>query len=161
MWHHLWHLDVSWQEKAVRAILVYAFLLVALRLFGRRELSQLTAFDLIVLLTLSNILQNAMIGNDNSLFGGLIGAVVLLSVNAAIAYLAFRSRKFERLVDGSPQVLIHEGRVDRRAMRTALLTDQDLFAAIHSHGLERIEDVHLAIAEPNGTISVIPRDGGK
>jgi uncharacterized membrane protein YcaP (DUF421 family) len=160
MWRHLWHLDVTWQEKVLRAVLTYAFLLVALRLFGRRELSQLTAFDLIVLLTLSNILQNAMIGNDNSLSGGLLGAVVLLSVNAAVAYLAFRSRRFERLVDGSPQVLIHAGRVDRRAMRSALLTDQDLLAAVHGQGLERFEDVHLAIAEPNGTISVIPRPGG-
>jgi uncharacterized membrane protein YcaP (DUF421 family) len=156
MWHHLWHLDVSWQEKALRAILVYAFLLAALRLFGRRELSQLTAFDLIVLLTLSNILQNAMIGNDNSVAGGLIGAAVLLTMNAMIAYLAFRSRKFERLVDGTPKVLIHDGKVDPKAMASTLLTEQDLVAAVHSHGLERFEDVHLAIAEPNGIISVIP-----
>lgn len=157
MWHHLWHLDVSWQEKALRAILVYAFLLVALRLFGRRELSQLTAFDLIVLLTLSNILQNAMIGNDNSVAGGLIGAGVLLTMNAVIAYLAFRSRKFERLVDGAPRILIHDGRMDRKAMRSSLITEQDLYAAVHNQGLERLEDVHLAIAEPNGTISVIQR----
>ena len=156
MWHHLWHLDVSWQEKALRAVLVYAFLLVALRLFGRRELSQLTAFDLIVLLTLSNILQNAMIGNDDSIAGGVIGAAVLLSVNAVVAYLAFRRRKFERLVEGAPQILIHAGKVNRKAMRSTLLTDQDLFAAIHSQGLERLEDVRLAIAEPNGNISVIP-----
>jgi uncharacterized membrane protein YcaP (DUF421 family) len=156
MWHHLWHLDVSWEEKVLRAIFVYAFLLIALRLFGRRELSQLTAFDLIVLLTLSNILQNAMIGNDNSVTGGLIGATVLLSVNAAIAYAAFRSRRFERLVEGVPQVLIHAGRVDAKAMRSTLITEQDLIAAIHNQGLERFEDVRLAIAEPNGTISVIP-----
>jgi len=157
MWRHLWHLDVSWQEKILRAILVYAFLLVALRLFGRRELSQLTAFDLIVLLTLSNILQNAMIGNDNSVAGGILGAVVLLSVNATIAYVAFRSRRFERLVEGAPQVLIHAGKVNRKAMRATLLTEQDLYAAIHGQGLEHFEDVRLAIAEPNGNISVIPR----
>ena len=157
MWHHMWHLDVSWQEKVLRAIFVYAFLLVALRLFGRRELSQLTAFDLIVLLTLSNILQNAMIGNDNSVAGGLIGAGVLLSVNAAIAYLAFRSRGFERLVEGAPQLLIHDGKVNRKAMRSTLITEQDLYAAIHDQGLERFDDVRLAIAEPNGNISVIPR----
>jgi len=157
----MWHLDVSWQEKALRAMLVYTFLIVALRLFGRRELSQITAFDLIVLLTLSNILQNAMIGNDNSVAGGLIGALVLLSMNAAIAYLAFRSRKFERLVDGAPQVLIHDGRVDGKALRLTLLTEQDLYAAIHNQGLERFEDVHLAIAEPNGIISVIPRSSDR
>jgi uncharacterized membrane protein YcaP (DUF421 family) len=160
MWRHLWHLDVSWQEKVLRAILVYAFLLVALRLFGRRELSQLTAFDLIVLLTLSNILQNAMIGNDNSVAGGILGAIVLLSVNAAIAFAAFRSRRFERLVDGSPQVLIHDGKIDRKAMRSTLLTEQDLYAAIHGQGLESLEDVRLAIAEPNGNVSVIPKPSG-
>src|SRR5439155_33148 len=79
--HDLFHLGVPWSEKIIRAVFVYGFLLVAIRVFGRRELGQLTAFDLIVLLTLSNILQNAMIGNDNSLVGGLIGAVVLLSAN--------------------------------------------------------------------------------
>ena len=160
MWHHLWHLDVSWQEKALRALLVYGFLLVALRLFGRRELSQLTAFDLIVLLTLSNILQNSMIGNDNSVSGGLIGAAVLLSINATVAYLAFRSRRFERLVEGAPQVLIQGGKIDPKAMRSTLLTEQDLYAAIHNQGLERLEDVYLAIAEPNGNISVIPKASG-
>src|SRR6266536_4836205 len=82
----LLHLQVPWQEKVVRGVVVYAFLLVAIRVFGRRELAQLTAFDLIVLLTLSNILQNAMIGNDNSLLGGIIGAVVLLSANFTVAY---------------------------------------------------------------------------
>jgi uncharacterized membrane protein YcaP (DUF421 family) len=157
MWHHLWHPDVSLQEKALRAILVYGFLLLTLRFFGRRELSQLTAFDLIVLLTLSNILQNAMIGNDNSVAGGMVGALVLLSLNATVAYLAFRSRRFERLVDGTPRVLIHDGVVDRQALRITLLTEQDLLGAIHGQGLERLEDVHLAIAEPNGNISVIPR----
>src|SRR5947209_18689393 len=99
MWHNIFSLGVSWEERVVRAILVYAFLLVAIRLFGRRELGQLTAFDLIVLLTLSNILQNAMIGNDNSLSGGVIGAVVLLSMNFAVAYAVFRSRRLERLVN--------------------------------------------------------------
>jgi uncharacterized membrane protein YcaP (DUF421 family) len=161
MWHHLWHLNVTWQEKVLRAVLVYAFLLVALRLFGRRELSQLTAFDLIVLLTLSNILQNAMIGNDDSVAGGFIGAAVLLSVNFGVAYLAFRSRKVERLVEGAPRVLIHAGKVDPKAMRATLLTEQDLIAAIHNQGLEGFEDVQLAIAEPNGNISVIPRHGSE
>src|SRR6266496_5934463 len=156
----LFHLQVPWQEKVVRGVVVYAFLLVAIRVFGRRELGQLTAFDLIVLLTLSNILQNAMIGNDNSVSGGLIGAAVLLSINAAIAYLAFRSRRFERLVEGSPQVLIQGGKIDPKAMRSTLLTEQDLYAAIHNQGLERLEDVYLAIAEPNGNISVIPKPSG-
>src|SRR5438132_14244549 len=108
--HDLFHLQVPWEEKVVRAILVYAFLLVAIRLFGRRELGQLTAFDLIVLLTLSNILQNAMIGNDNSLSGGVIGAAMLLSANLVVAFLVFRRRGAERLVEGEPRILIHDGK---------------------------------------------------
>src|SRR5438128_6474500 len=106
MWHNIFSLGVSWEERVVRAVIVYAFLLVAIKAFGRRELGQLTAFDLIVLLTLSNILQNAMIGNDNSLSGGVIGAMVLLSANYAVALLVFRSRRAERMVQGQPRVLI-------------------------------------------------------
>src|SRR5438046_9260353 len=98
----LFHLQVPWQEKVIRGVMVYAFLLVAIKVFGRRELGQLTAFDLIVLLTLSNILQNAMIGNDNSLTGGVIGAAVLLSANYAVAYLGFRHRRATRVAAGEP-----------------------------------------------------------
>jgi uncharacterized membrane protein YcaP (DUF421 family) len=153
----LFHLQVPWEEKVVRAVVVYAFLLVAIRVFGRRELGQLTAFDLIVLLTLSNILQNAMIGNDNSLWGGIIGAAVLLSANFAVAYAVFRSRRFERVVNGGPRVLIHDGEVQADAMRSEKLTEQDLMSAIRREGLESLADVHLAISEPNGMISVISR----
>src|SRR5438128_8880529 len=105
MWHNIFSLGVSWEERVVRAVIVYAFLLIAIRLFGRRELGQLTAFDLIVLLTLSNILQNAMIGNDNSLVGGLIGAVILLGANFGVAYFVFKNRKVERLIEGAPRIL--------------------------------------------------------
>src|SRR5436190_15006897 len=114
----LLHVQVPWEERAIRAFVVYAFLLVAIRVFGRRELGSLTAFDLIVLLTLSNILQNAMIGNDNSLLGGIIGAVVLLSANFGLAYGVYRSRRLERLVNGRPKILIHDGQVDMRAVRS-------------------------------------------
>jgi uncharacterized membrane protein YcaP (DUF421 family) len=157
----LFHLQVPWQEKVLRSLLVYAFLLVAIRLFGRRELGQLTAFDLIVLLTLSNILQNAMIGNDNSVLGGLIGAAVLLSANLAVAFVVFRSRRFERLVTGEPRVLIHDGTVNRKAVRQERLTDNDLMSAIRREGLEDFGKVHLLVAEPNGMLSVIPRHPAK
>src|SRR5438105_12018863 len=99
MWHNIFSLGVSWEERVLRAVIVYAFLLVIIKVFGRRELGQLTAFDLIVLLTLSNILQNAMIGNDNSVTGGVIGAVVLLSLNYAVAFGVSRSRRIEKVVE--------------------------------------------------------------
>jgi uncharacterized membrane protein YcaP (DUF421 family) len=152
----LFHLQVPWEEKVIRALVVYAFLLVALRLFGRRELGQFTAFDLVVLLTLSNILQNAMIGNDNSLLGGLVGATVLLTANLGLAYAVFRSRSLQRFVTGEPRILVQDGVMQRQALAAQRLTEQDLLAAVHNQGLEDLSRVHLAISEPNGTISVIP-----
>ena len=157
MWHDIFNLAVSWQEKVIRAVLIYAFLLIAIRVFGRRELGQLTAFDLIVLLTLSNILQNAMIGNDNSLTGGVIGAVVLLSANYGVAYATFKNRKAERVVEGVPKILVHDGNLQREAIRSELLTEQELLSAVRREGLESFDDVKLAISEPNGLISVIPK----
>jgi uncharacterized membrane protein YcaP (DUF421 family) len=155
----LFHLQVPWEEKVIRAVLVYAFLLIALRLFGRRELGQFTAFDLVVLLTLSNILQNAMIGNDSSLLGGLIGASVLLTANLALAYAVFRSKFFQRFVTGQPRILIRDGVVQEKALAVQRLTEQDLLAAVRNQGLEDFGLVRLAISEPNGTISVIPMTG--
>ncbi len=157
MWHNIFSLGVSWEERVVRAVIVYAFLLVAIRIFGRRELGQLTAFDLIVLLTLSNILQNAMIGNDNSLTGGVIGAAMLLSANLVVAFLVFRSRGAERVVEGEPRILIHDGKLKRDALRKELMTDQELLSAVRREGVESFDEVHLAFAEPNGLVSVIPK----
>jgi len=153
----LFHIQVPWEEKVIRAAVVYIFILIALRLFGRRELGQFTAFDLVVLLTLSNILQNAMIGNDTSLLGGLIGATVLLSANFGLAYAVFRSRSLQRFVTGEPRILIRDGVLQRQALADQRLTEQDLLAAVHNQGLEDFGGVHLAISEPNGTISIIAR----
>jgi uncharacterized membrane protein YcaP (DUF421 family) len=157
MWHNLWSIGSSWQERAVRAIIVYAFLLVLFRIFGRRELGQLTGFDIIVLLTVSNILQNAMIGNDNSVTGGIVGAAVLLAANLTLALIVFRSRRAERLVEGAPKILIYDGQLQSAQIRIELLTEQDLLSAVHWEGLDSFSDVRLAIAEPNGMISIIPR----
>jgi uncharacterized membrane protein YcaP (DUF421 family) len=157
MWHNLWSIGSSWQERAVRAIIVYVFLLVLFRIFGRRELGQLTGFDIIVLLTVSNILQNAMIGNDNSVTGGIVGAAVLLAANLTLALIVFRSRRAERLVEGTPKILIHDGQLQSAQIRTELLTEQDLLSAVHREGLDSFSEVRLAIAEPNGMISIIPR----
>ena len=153
----LFHLQVPWQEKVIRTLVVYVFLVFALRLFGRRELGQFTAFDLVVLLSLSNLLQNAMIGNDSSLLGGLVGATVLLTANLGLAYAVFRNRSFQRFVTGEPRILIRDGVVQKEALTAQRLTEQDLLAAVHNQGLEDFSRVYLAISEPNGTISVIPR----
>jgi uncharacterized membrane protein YcaP (DUF421 family) len=160
MLHSLFDPGVAIGERILRGFLVYAFLLVAIRAFGRRELGQLTAFDLIVLLTLSNILQNAMIGNDNSFTGGAVGALVLLSANYLVAFGVFRSRKVERLVEGRSRILIQDGKPIRKALRQELLSDQELLSAVRREGLTSFEEVRLAFAEPNGLISVIPKSKG-
>jgi uncharacterized membrane protein YcaP (DUF421 family) len=153
----MFHLGVSVGEKIARAGIVYLFLLIGLRVFRRRELGQLTAFDLIVMLTISNVLQNAMIGNDNTVTGGVIGATTILVLNFVVALLVYRSRWMERLVEGREVSLIRDGRVDQRARRRDLLTEQDVLSAAHASGVERIEDVKVAYFEPNGTITVIRR----
>jgi uncharacterized membrane protein YcaP (DUF421 family) len=130
---------------------------VLFRIFGRRELGQLTGFDIIVLLTVSNILQNAMIGNDNSVTGGIVGAAVLLAANLTLALIVFRSRRAERVVEGSPRVLIHNGVLQHDQIKRELLTERDLLSAVHREGLDSFDDVREAFAEPNGMISVIPR----
>jgi uncharacterized membrane protein YcaP (DUF421 family) len=157
MAHDLFSIGVSWQEKAIRAVLVYLFLLIAIRVMGRRELGQLTAFDIIVLLTISNILQNAMIGNDNSLVGGMLGAAVLLSANLVLAFVVFRSKKVERVVEGAPSILASDGKLQRDSTRALLITEQDVLSAVRREGLESIDDVRMVILEPNGLISVIPK----
>jgi uncharacterized membrane protein YcaP (DUF421 family) len=157
VWRDLTHLPIPIVEKVIRAVAVYALLLVAIRVFGRRELGQLTAFDLIVLLTLSNVLQNAMIGDDNSLVGGVIGAVALLVANWILAVAVFRNRRVEQVVVGRPTILIRDGEIQQDALNSEKLSHQDLMSAVRREGIERPEDVRLAISEPNGMISVIPR----
>src|SRR5580704_15303737 len=106
----MWHFDIAWQEKVVRTIVVYVFLLIGLRLAGKRELGQFNPFDLVVLLLLSNTLQNAIIGNDNSLMGGILGAVILLTMNYVVVRFLFRHPKLERLLEGEPNVLVRDGK---------------------------------------------------
>jgi uncharacterized membrane protein YcaP (DUF421 family) len=147
---------VPLMERVIRALLVYAFLLLAVRIFGKRELGQMTSFDIILLLSLSNMLQNAMIGNDTSVVGGVVGASVLLAVNLVVALVVFRFRRVERLVDGNPKFLVRDGKVQHEALKSELLTEQDVLSAVRSSGLEDFGDVRYAISEPNGQISVIP-----
>src|SRR5260370_6178180 len=103
--------DISLVEKVIRPMVVYLFLLIAFRVAGKRELGQMTPFDLIVLLTISNVVQNAMIGADNSLGGGLIGAATLLIMNWVLARLSYYFPRFERLVEGQPTVLVENGKI--------------------------------------------------
>jgi uncharacterized membrane protein YcaP (DUF421 family) len=154
--------DISIAEKLLRSVVVYTFLLVAFRLSGKRQLGQLSAFDLVVLLIISNVVQNAVIGNDNSLGGGLIGATTILLLNLLVAYVTFRFRRADRVIEHSPTVLVRHGRILRDNLRRERLGPRDLRAALRHHGVVSIRDIRYAFLEEDGHVSVItgrPRGG--
>jgi uncharacterized membrane protein YcaP (DUF421 family) len=153
MWHHLFYSDISLTEKIVRTLAVYAFLLVGLRLAGKRELGQLNPFDLVVLLLLSNTLQNAIIGKDDTVLGGLVGATVLLVVNwLAVRYL-YEHPALDEFLTGRSDVLVRNGRVINKHLRRELITRDELEAAARRQGLESLSDVHTCRLEVGGALS--------
>jgi uncharacterized membrane protein YcaP (DUF421 family) len=153
----MWKLSLPWWEFIARAAVVYIFLLVILRVTGKRQVGQLAPFDLVLLLVLSNALQNSMNGGDNTVTGGVISAVSLVSLNWLLGYATFRSKKLGRFVEGRPQVIVHNGHVYRDVMASERLTQDELDAAIRLAGCASIHDVHFAILENNGQISVRAR----
>ena len=157
----MWHLSSDMftpalpvAEKILRPIVVYVFLVVLLRVFGKRELAQLNPFDLVVLLSLSNTVQNAIIGNDNSVTGGLIGALSLLAVNYVVVRFLFRHRRLDQIMEGTPTVLIEHGRVRQRALAKELLTEPELLTVLHRQGFSELKDVERCVLEPSGSFSV-------
>jgi uncharacterized membrane protein YcaP (DUF421 family) len=151
------NMAVSIWELVLRAVVVYAFMLVLLRLTGKRQVGQLAPFDLVLLLVLSNSVQNSINGGDNSLIGGMISAGTLVALNGGVAYLTFRSKKLEALIEGRPELIIHNGKVFENVMKRAKLTHHELNAALRRAGCGCAEDVQAAILENNGSISVVPR----
>lgn len=143
-------------EKILRPIVVYAFLLIAFRIAGKRELGQMTPFDLIILLTISNVLQNAMIGNDNSLGGGLIGGLTLFVVNGVLSRLVYRFPRVAQLLSGGPAVLIENGRIVESSMRREVMTLEELQRALRHHNLgwEDVAQIRRALLELDGTVTV-------
>jgi uncharacterized membrane protein YcaP (DUF421 family) len=152
----MWDLAIPWWELIARAAIVYLFVLVLLRLTAKRQVGQLAPFDLVLLLILSNAVQNAMNGGDNSLTAGVILATVLVGLNGLVGYATFRSKRLERLVEGQPMVLIHNGRLCEPVMKSQRLTHHELMAALRRAGCVSIECVHVAVLENNGQISVVP-----
>ncbi len=144
-------------EKILRSVVVYLFLVIGLRLAGKRELAQLNPFDLVVLLTLSNTVQNAIIGDDNSVTGGIIGAGTLLAINYLVVRFLYGHRKLEQVVEGQPDVLIEGGRISRNLLRKDLISLPELEAAAHRQGFTSLDDVQRAVLEPGGTISFVAK----
>jgi len=138
-------------EKMLRPVIVYAFLVIGLRLAGKRELAQLNPFDLVVLLSLSNTVQNAIIGDDNSITGGLIGAATLLAVNYLVVRFLFRHRRLDEIIEGEPTILIENGKLRKRALARELITLSELLMVAHRQGFAKLDDVETCILESGGT----------
>jgi uncharacterized membrane protein YcaP (DUF421 family) len=138
-------------EKMLRPIIVYIFLVAALRVCGKRELAQLNPFDLVVLLSLSNTVQNAIIGDDNSVTGGLIGATTLLAVNYFVVRYFFKHRRLDQIFEGTPTVLIENGRLCKEALAKELLTESELLTVAHRQGFDKLDDIERGVIEPGGT----------
>ena len=152
---HLWLPEVSLVEKVVRSVVVYGFLLASFRLVGKRQLGQMTPFDLVVLLIISNVVQNALIGNDNSLGGGLVGATTILVVNALVARVTFRSKPIRRVVEHAPTVLVRHGQLLRENLASEHLSLSEFHAALRREGIVTVRGLRYVLLEQDGHLSVI------
>src|SRR6266853_406086 len=153
----MWQPSLPWWEFIVRALIVYGFLVVLLRMTGKRQVGQLAPFDLVLLLVLSNAVQNAMNGGDNSVIGGMISATTLVGVNWIVGLFTYRSKKLEALVEGRPDVLIRDGKLFQKTLEHAKLTRHEVMTALREAGCASIEEVRAALLENDGSISVIPK----
>lgn len=150
--HNLFTVTEPLVEKVLRTVAVYAGILLLLRLAGKRDLAQLNSFDLVVLLLLSNVVQNAVIGNDNSLLGGLLGAATLIVVNAIVVRSVARSDLATRIVEGSPTTLVTDGHTDDATLARIGLRPASVVIALRRQGAQSIADINEAVLEPNGSI---------
>ena len=157
IWKDMFVMGLPLAEKILRPIIVYAFLVVGLRLSGKRELVQLNPFDLVVLLTLSNTVQNAIIGEDNSVLGGIIGATSLLVTNYLVVRFLYDHRKLDQLVEGRADVLVESGKVRTQHLKKELITMAQLEAAARKQGFDSLAEVEQCVLEPGGTLTFIGR----
>jgi uncharacterized membrane protein YcaP (DUF421 family) len=154
MFDSMFQLPLPWMEKILRPVIVYLFLVLFLRLFGKRELAQLNPFDLVVLLSLSNTVQNAIIGNDNSVTGGVIGAFSLLAINWVLTRVLFKMPKVNDALEGTKTAVIRHGVVDAAALKKETMTEMELLSVIHKQGLNDFSEVESCVLEPNGSFYV-------
>jgi uncharacterized membrane protein YcaP (DUF421 family) len=152
--HDMFFLPLPLTEKILRPVMVYLCLVVFLRIFGKRELAQLNPFDLVVLLSLSNTVQNAMIGDDNSVTGGVVGAFALLAINWLLMWVLYRTPKATVILEGHPSTLIRDGMVDETELKKQSLTHEELVSVLNKNGFNDPRDVQTCVLEPNGTFYV-------
>jgi len=145
-------------DVILRSAAVYLFMVVALRIFGKKELSQLNTTDVILILLISNSVQNAMVGSDTSLWGGLAAATVLFAINFILKKLMYRFKGFGNFIQQKPEILIHDGNLDFKTLSKLNITSEELKEAMREHGIEYFKDVKLAMLEIDGNISIISGD---
>ena len=154
----MFHLGVPWWELIVRSLTIYAVFFIGLRVFGKRELGQFTIFDLVLVLLVANALQPAITGPDNSITGGVIIIAVLLLLNRGVALLRSRWPAFDRLIDPPPTVLVENGKVIKQNLEKEGVSIDDVQMALREHGIDKIDDCHMAVLENDGSISVVTKD---
>ena len=155
----MWRLTQPWWEYVLRALLIYGFLLIILRLTGKRQVGQLAPFDLVLLLVLSNAVQNSMNAGDNTVGAGLVLVLTLVAVNGLVGWMTWRHKRMETFFEGSPQILVHNGLVDERKLASERITRHELMAAVRQAGVTDLGEVRVAILETNGRINVIAKNG--
>ncbi len=158
MWDHMFTLTLPVAEKILRPVIVYVFVVIMLRIFGKRELAQLNPFDLVVLLSVSNTVQNAIIGDDNSLIGGLIGAFTLFAENYLVVRFLFKHRRLDEIMEGTPAVLIKHGKVQHKALAKELLTESELLSVAHRQGFATLSEIDTCRLEPGGIFYFEPKE---
>jgi uncharacterized membrane protein YcaP (DUF421 family) len=154
-WHDLLMPKPSWGEKILRPVMIYIVLMLIFRVASKRELAQATLFDFLIILLISNVVQNAMIGDDNSVLGAIAGAVMLVVLSGFLNRVTASSHKIRVLMEGNPVLLVHNGKVIEPAMKQEFVTRYDLFSNIRKAGLIHLSDVGYAVLELDGTISII------
>jgi uncharacterized membrane protein YcaP (DUF421 family) len=152
----LFQLAMPWWEFLLRALAVYFVLLLLVRLSGKRSVGQFTPFDMVLLILLGNAVQNSLIGSDVSLLGGLLLAAMLIALNYAVGWLAARSKRFDRFVEGKPVQIIANGQLDRDALVREGVTEGDVMEALRHNGLDDLADVRSGWIEQDGEITIVP-----
>ena len=153
----MWSLSTPYWEFIIRAAIVYVFVMVVLRLAGKRQMGELAPFDFVLLLLLSNGVQNSMNGGDNTITAGLIITVTLVGLNSMIAWLAFKNKEIEKVVEGRPEILVHNGYLYSDVLKRNQITHHELNDALRQNDCASLDDVRLAVLETNGQISVIKK----
>jgi len=152
-------LGSSLPEIVLRTAIVYLFLVLILRLTGKREVGQMSILELIVILIISDAVQNSMVGENTTLWGGLIAVVTLFAMDYLLKFASDRSRRIRNVVEGEPRLLVRDGRVLAKALSEERVDVEDVRAAARGVGIARLEDVRLAVLETDGSISIVPMEG--